>query len=454
MSAAREICGLAWPVLIGQVAVMAFAFVDTLLTGHATPADLAAMGIGASVYASVFVSLTGVLNALAPIIGQQYGARRETAVGASFVQGLWLALLLSACGMPVLALPQLWLALANPAADVQELVTAYLRTLSLALPAALLFRALYALNTAISRPKVVMALQLGGLVLKVALSAILIFGQLGLPRLGAVGAGIASLIAFWSMFGAGLLVLQLHAAYQRFVIRFAWPRWSALREQLRLGIPMGLGYALENTSFTFMTLLVARLGTSVLGGHQIVSNLTALAYQLPLALSVATATLTAQAIGGQNLARARRVALAGMVTCVGAAALTASTVWTLRDSVVGLYTTDAAVTAVALSLVGYFAGLHVFDALQGITASVLRAYRVAVVPMVIYAFALWGPGLIGGYLVAFRPVLGEPRGVQGLWLMLALALALTAGVLVSFYLWFLRRQQLACEPLSYPRSRT
>lgn len=423
--------------LIGQFAVMAFALIDTLLTGHATPADLAAMGVGASVYASVFVTLTGALNALTPIVGQHFGARRLPAVGASFVQGLWLAVLLSAIGMPVLALSQLWLQLVNPPADVYDLVIAYLRTLSLALPAALLFRALYALNTAISRPKMVMGLQLGGLLLKLVLSELLIFGQLGLPRLGAVGAGVATLIVFWSMFVAGLLVMRMHGSYRALGIRPARPSWKALREQLHLGIPMALASGLENTSFTFMTLFVAQLGTSVLGGHQIVSNLTALAYQLPLAVSIATATLAAQAIGAGNPSRARSTAFTGMATCVGIAALTATCLWALRERVVGLYTTDTAVAAVALSLIGYFAGLHIFDALQGVTAAVLRAYRIAIVPMLIYAVALWGPGLIGGYLVAFRPVLGEPRGVAGLWLMLALALALTAAALVAFYVWFL-----------------
>jgi MATE family multidrug resistance protein len=443
VSTARGIFGLGWPILIGQLAVMAYAFVDTLLTGHVAPADLAAMGIGASVYASVFVSLTGVLNALNPIIGQHFGARRDIAVGASFVQGLWLALLLSVVGMPVLEFPQLWLAFVSPAPDVQQLVMGYVRIVGVGLPAALLFRALYAFNTAVSRPKMVMALQLGGLILKVTLSVILIFGELGAPRLGVIGAGLASLIAFWSMAGAGVLLVWLHPKYGQFAIRFARPCWRTLREQLRLGIRMGLAFALENTSFTFMTLLVARLGTSVLGGHQIVSNLTALTYQIPLALSVATATLTAQAIGARDLGRARKVAFVGMATCVGAASLTAGVVWTLRDSVVRLYTTDAAVAAVALSLIGYFAGLHVFDALQGVTASVLRAYRIALVPMVIYAFALWGPGLIGGYQLAFRPVLGGPLGAQGLWLMLAVSLALTAGALVAFYVWLLRRPEWA-----------
>jgi MATE family, multidrug efflux pump len=438
---ARSILGLAWPIFIGQLAVMAFAFIDTLLTGHATPADLAAMGVGASVYASVFVTLTGVLNALNPIIGQHFGARRDRQVGASFVQGLWLALLLSAVGMPILALPQLWLHLVNAPADVEALVASYLRALSLALPAALLFRALYAFNTAVSRPKMVMGLQLAGLALKLVLSEMLIFGLAGLPRLGVVGAGLATLIVFWSMFIAGLVVLRLHGAYRSFHIELAAPRRANFKEQLHLGIPMGLSSGLENTSFTMMTLFVAQLGTSVLGGHQIVSNLTALAYQAPLAVSLATATLTAQAIGAGSPARARSTAFTGIAMCVGFATVTATSVWSMRDSVIALYTTDAGVAAVALSLIGYFAGLHVFDALQGATAAVLRAYRVAVVPVVIYALALWGPGLIGGYLVAFRPVLGEPRGVEGMWLMLALALALTASALVAFYLWFLRGQQ-------------
>jgi MATE family multidrug resistance protein len=204
---------------------------------------------------------------------------------------------------------------------------------------------------------------------------------------------------------------------------------------------MGLGYALENTSFTLIALLIARLGTTVVGGHAIVSNLTAVSYQIPLALSVATATLTAQAIGAGDRRRARTVAFVGMGLGVLVASLTASVVWTFRPSVVGLYTNDQAVASVALSLIGYFVGLHVFDALQGLTAFVLRAYRIVVVPTVIYAFALWGPGLIGGYAVAFSPVFGRPLGAQGMWLMLALALALTAVLLVAFYLWVLRQDQ-------------
>ncbi len=418
---------------------MAYAVVDTVMTGRASPADLAAMGLGAGVYSSVFMGLTGVISALNPIVAHHYGAQRWGAIGPSYVQGLWLALLLSLVGIPILAFPQLWLTHIGAAPDVEALVTQYLRLLSLALPAALLFRATYAFNVAVSRPKVMMTVQVAGLVLKVALNYALIFGQLGLPRLGVVGCGLASLIVHWALFAMGWAYTHLDPAYRRFAIGPARPRWTALKEHLQLGVPIGLAYALESTSFSFVTLLIARLGTHVTGGHQIVSNVAALSFQIPLALSLATATLTAHAIGAGDPALARRTGFTGIRVAMTVAGLTAFTCWTFRRGILELYTDDGAVTSVALSLIGYFAAFHVFDALQAITAFVLRAYKVTVVPTVIYAVALWGLGLVGGYAVAFHSVLGGPRGAPGLWLMQSVALGLTSALLFALYLWVLRQ---------------
>jgi MATE family multidrug resistance protein len=432
------------------VAAIAYAVIDTVMTGHASPADLAAMGLGASVYSSVVMGFTGVVSALNPIVAHHYGARRWSAIGPAYVQGLWLAVFLSVLGFPVLAFPESWLAYLEAAPDVRELVTRYLRLLSFALPATLLFRTIYAFNVAVSRPKVMMAVQVAGLVLKVVLNYAFIFGRLGLPRLGAVGCGLASLIVLWALFVMGWGYTHLDPAYRRFAIGWARPRWAALREHVWLGVPIGLAYALESTSFSFVTLLIARLGTSVTGGHQIVSNVAALSFQVPLALSLATATLAAHALGAGDPARARRIGFTGIRITVAAATLTALTVWTLRRGIVGLYTGDAAVAGVALSLIGYFVAFHVFDALQAITAFVLRAYKVTVVPTVIYAVALWGLGLAGGYAVAFGPALGGPRGAPGMWLMQSVALGLTSLLLLACYLWVLRQARPAARSGAAP----
>jgi len=447
-SITRGIVAQARALLVGQLAVMSFAVVDTVLTGHASAVDLATLGLGLSVYSTVFVGLMGAISALNPIIAQHFGAGRFAAIGASYGQGLWMALLLSAGGFLLLAFPEVWLPWLHPPPEVEPLVARYLRVLSLALPASLMFRAIYSLNTAVSRPHVVMALQLGGLVLKVLLSYVLIFGKVGLPRLGALGGALASVIVFWALFLTGLAYMRFNPFYRRFGIHWAWPRWPILRELFHLGIPMSLSYTLEATSFTVITLLAARLGTTVMGGHQIVANLAALCFMLPLSLSVATATLTAQAIGAGEPARARETAATGLRIGAVIAALTVAVIWTLRHGIVGLYTSDPAVMAMALSLLPYLAAFHFFDAIQTVTDFVLRAHKIVVPPIVIYAVTLWGVGVFGGYQLAFRGVAGPPWGIAGMWLMQSIALALAAALLVVFYLWVIQRvAKTAVRPL-------
>jgi MATE family multidrug resistance protein len=426
--------GQARPILIGQFAGMAFAVIDTVLSGRASPVDLATMGLGLSVYSTVFVGLMGATAALNPIVAQHFGGGRLAAIGATYVQGLWMALFLAALGMVPLLCASLWLPWLHAPPEVEAHVVRYLRVLALALPAALMFRAIYAVNTAVSRPHVVMTLQLTGLALKACLSYGLILGGLGLPGLGAVGGAIASAVVFWALFLMGLAYMRHSAFYHRFAIRRAWPRWSVLREILQLGVPMSMSYALEATSFTAITLLAARLGTTVMGGHQVVANLAALCFMLPLSLSVATATLTAQAIGAGDPRRARQTALVGMRIGALVAAVTVLALWTLRGGIVALYTRDAAVAATALTLIPYLAAFHFFDALQTVASFVLRAYKRALAPTVIHAAALWGLGVAGGYLVAFGGLWGPPWGIAGMWLMQSIGLALAALLLVGFYL--------------------
>jgi MATE family, multidrug efflux pump len=413
---------------------MAFAVVDTVLCGRASAVDLATMGIGLSVYATVFVGLIGATSALNPIVAQHLGAGRLTAIGATYVQGLWMAVLLAAAGMVPLLLAEAWLPWLRAPAEVEANVARYLRVLALALPGALVFRAIYAVNTAVSRPHVVMTLQLTGLALKVVLSYLFILGGFGVPAMGAVGGALASTIVVWAQFLLGFAYMQRDAFYAPFDIRGAWPRWLVLREILALGVPMSASYALEATSFTAMTLLAARLGTAVVGAHQVAANLAAVCFMLPLSLSIATGTLTAQSIGAGDPVQARQTALTGLRIGALVAALTVLTVWTLRAGIVGLYTRDAGVASNALALIPYLTFFHFFDAMQAVASFVLRAYKQAIVPLVIHAAALWGVGVLGGYFVAFGGLLGPPWGIAGMWLMQGTALALAAILLVGFYL--------------------
>ena len=445
---ARHIAPLAWPVFVGQVSVLAFGTIDTLLVARASATDLAALAVGAAAYITIFIGFMGVVLALSPIVGHLHGAGRTADAGRQVHQAVWLAAALSLLGSTLLAFPAPFLALAQAGPEVAGKVRGYLLALALSLPASLMFTVYRGFNTAVSRPKAVMALQLGGLALKAPLSAALVFGlpALGLPALGVVGCGIATAIAMWSQLLAALWLVRRDPFYAPYAITgrgLDRPDRSALRAHLRLGLPMGAAILVEVTGFSSMALFISRLGTTPVAGHQIAANLVSLLFMVPLALANATMTLVAQRIGAGAADAARRLSWHGLAIGCGVAAVLGLAVLLARRPIVGLYTRDAAVVAAALPLLAWLAVFHVADAAQTIAAFVLRAYKVTAVPVLIFVAALWGVGMGGGYLLAFNVTGGVPpalRGAPGFWFASTLGLVLAGVLLTGLMAWAFRQQ--------------
>lgn len=455
----RRIVTLAWPVLIGQLAVLAFSTLDTLMVARHSAADLAALAVGGSAYVTIFIGLMGVVLAVSPITGQLYGAGRLHDAGRELQQAIWLALGLSVIGCALLLFPQPFLAISRAPPEVAAKVRAYLAALSVALPPALLFTAFRGFNTAVSRPKVVMALQLGALLLKLPLNAALVFGvtlatpfgALQIPSLGAPGCGIATATVLLLQLFAAMWVLWRDPFYLPFGLR-GWrlppPDHKSLAGLLRLGVPMGLSMGIEVTGFTFMALFISRLGATPVAGHQLAVNMVSLMFMVPLSLANATSTLVAQRIGANDARDARRLGWRGLQLGVGLAAAIGGTVYLLRDSILRGYTHDTLIIAAAMPLLGWVMLFHVADAAQTLAAFTLRAYRVTTAPLVIYAVAIWGVGLGGGYLVAFNStgLTPEPlQGARGFWAAATTGLTLAAIGLVGFLGWMQRQPRSSAQ---------
>jgi MATE family multidrug resistance protein len=434
----RHIATLAWPVFVGQIAVLSFATMDTLLLARHDARDLAALAVGSAAYISVFIGLMGVVIAIGPIAGRLFGARKLPEAGVQLQQACWLALALAVPGCLLLAFPQPFLALAQAAPEVAQRVRGYMAALAFALPAALVFAAFRGFNTAVSRPKAVMVLQVGGLLLKLPLSWLLVFGapRLGLPALGVTGCGMATAVVMWLQALAAWLLLRRDPFYTPFKLRrLQRPQWASLRALLKLGVPMGLSIVVEVTGFTFMAFFISRLGTLPVAGHQIAANLAGLLYMLPLALGNACGTLVAQRIGAEDPAGACRLGWRGVQIGLAAALLSALTLFIARPGIVALYTHEAPVAAAALPLLAWLALFHLGDAVQAIVAAVLRAWHVTTLPMLIYALAVWVLGLGGGYLLAFDVVHAGAawQGARGFWAAAAAGL-ITAALALTLLL--------------------
>lgn len=446
-----EITRLGWPVFIAQFAIMANGLIDTLMAGRYGTEDLAAIGIGASIYATLFITLMGVLFAVTPIASQLYGAGRHQAIGEEIRQAGWLALALAAISFVMLRHPEPLLALSQLTPAVEAKVRAYLDAISWAVPAALLFRVFQSFATAVSRPRVVMTLNLVGLGLKVPLNAAFMYGFAGLPGLGAPGCAVATAVIAWLSCIAAWLYCSREPDLRRFGVlsRWSWPRARAQGHLVALGLPIGFTILVDVTSFTFMALFVARFGPQYSGAHQIAANVAALSFMLPLALGHATSVLVGQAIGAGDPKRARVTGLVGIRLGVTLSLGIGAAIFLGAGFIASLYSADPDVRAIGAGLLALVALYHVVDAEQAVAVNVVRAYKKTGVPMVIYVLALWLLGLGGGYALGVAGWLGEPLRAAGFWIGAIAGMAVTA---VAVTLYFLRVSRLAVEDFARERS--
>lgn len=451
MSELGSIARHAGTVLVGQLAVMAFGVTDTLVAGRYSAEALAALSVGSAVYISIFIGLNGVLQAQLPVWAQLRGAGQREEVGRSVRQALYLALMAMAVGIAALLLPGPLLRWTEVPPALQAEVERYLFILALAVPPSLLFRMYATLNQSLGHPLLVTWVQIGSLAVKVPLSFWLTFGGLGVPALGLAGCAWATLIVGYLMFGLSAWMLRSRPMYQPYRI---WqplerPDWAAIGRFARLGVPTGLAIMVEVTAYSLMALFIARQGTVATAAHQIASNLVGVLYMMPLSLGIAVSARVSWWLGAGQDAKARLALRLGLKLTLGLALASAVLLVLAREPVARFYAgSNAPVAAIASALLVWVAAYHVADALQAVCVFVLRSYGVAVATLVVYCVMLWGLGLGGGYLLAYRGIagLGPLRDPAAFWSAGALALLLTAGIFMALLWRAVRAWRPAFEP--------
>ena len=441
MSEKTLIARHAFTVWVGQLAVMAFGVTDTVVAGRYDPTALAALSVGSAVYISVFVTLMGLLQATLPMLSELHGAQRHADMGRLMRQSIYIWLGASALGMAVLMNAGMALEWTQVPMPLRPTIEHYLDVLAAALPAALAFRLYGNLNQALGRPKAVTWVQLLGLACKIPLSALLTFGWSADSGWGVVGCALATLIVNWLMAAFALLALQ-RGNYGDLHLwrRIEAPDRSKLSAMLRLGLPNAGSITVEVTSYTLMALLISRLGSTAAASHQIMSNMGALLYMVPLSLSIATSARVSYWIGAGQPPKARlaiRHGLGWIGTCM---AVTASLLALFKTPIARLYIENEVVVEMASQLLGWLVWYQSVDALQVFFFFMLRCYRVTIWPMLIYAVLLWGVGLTGGYTLAYHGLLGSPAllSPQAFWISSSTALTVVSASLGVLLVWVLR----------------
>ena len=131
------------------------------------------------------------------------------------------------------------------------------------------------------------------------------------------------------------------------LFRSETPDLSKLREMLKLGLPNAGSITVEVTSYTLMALLISRLGSTAAASHQIMSNMGALLYMIPLSLSIATSARVSYWIGAGQPAKARHAIGQGLGWIVLCALSTAALLALFKTPIARLYIQNEVVVDLA-----------------------------------------------------------------------------------------------------------
>jgi MATE family multidrug resistance protein len=430
----RATAAVAAPLAGASVAQMAMGFTDTVMVGRLGAVPLAAAGLGATLYFTAAVALQAIVSAVAPLAAHAAGRGDTAGAGRIAGEGLIIALLVSLPFVLAITFFDRLLVVLGYDPPLAAEVARFLRAIAWGAPAFLAFAALRSLLSALSRTRPVMVVLLFCVAANAALNWMLIYGHLGLPKLGIEGSGYASAISQWLMLlGLAAYIEWVPALRALRIFRNMASRdWSEMGRIVRLGAPIGGMVALENGVFLTAGVLVGLFGAAALGANQIVLNCASFTFMVPLGIGQAATVRVAFENGAGNAAGARRAAFVALA--MGAAFMTAAAavLWAAPHAIIGVYVdaSDPAnreVVDIALRLMVVAALFQVFDGTQTVAAGALRGFKDAAVPMLYAAIGYWAIGFAGGWLLAFPGGFGP----VGLWWGLALGLAVVAALLTA-----------------------
>lgn len=427
----RTLVTLALPLSLAQLAQNAMGFVDTLMVGRLGPTSLAGLALGASTLSTVYIILMAILLAVAPLVAQAVGARRQEEPGQVAAQALLLALLLSVPGILLfLFIEPVFIALGLPNSSVGP-ATAYLKAVAPGLPFALGFVALRGLLEGHGDARPILYMALAGVALNVFLNDMFIFGRYGLPAFGVVGVGLTTASVYILMFVAAALLVR--KKYRQHAV-FAQVRkldGRRMREILRIGLPISAMLGLEVSTFTITAFLMGGFGDNVLAGHQIAAQSASMMFMIPLGIATATAVLVGQAAGRKDPAGVLRAGRLGIGLAALFMCLSALLFYLAPRFVIGLYVDidleqNLELVRYATSFLMIAAMFQVVDGIQVTAQGALRGLKDTRVPMVMTLVAYWLVGMALGLVLTY--VVGI--GPRGLWFGLVAGLGTAAVLLV------------------------
>ena len=417
---------LGLPIMIGQLGIIILSFADTMMVGRCGTAELGAASFVNNMFNLVIVFSTGFSYGLTPFVGNHYGRGENASVGRILKNALAVNAVVAAGLMALMFVLYLNIHRLGQPAELLPLMRPYYIVLLISLMFVLLFNAFKQFADGITDTVTPMAILLGGNVINIFLNWVLIYGNLGMPRLGLLGAGVATMTARILMLLCFMAVFFTAKRYRPFVRGFK--ESSVNKEDFvalnKMGMPVGLQMGMETASFSLSTIMVGWLGTVALAAHQVMLTVGHLGFMMYYGMAAAVAVRASNFHGQGDVVRVRENVSAGFRIILVMAAAVSIPLLIMRNSLGFLFADSAEVAAMVAQLVIPFAIYQFGDGLQCNYSNALRGISDVKMVMVYAFIAYFLISLPSAYIFGF--VLDW--GLTGIWMSFPLGLT-SAGLL-------------------------
>ncbi|SNS66166.1 MATE family efflux transporter [Sphingopyxis indica] len=426
---------LAVPLAAANLLQMMVHAIDVIFVARLGDGALAAASLGVSIFGLLLWTGTGLVGAAAPFVAAELGRRKHAVreVRRTVRMALWLSLIVSALFMGVCAAGGPIMRATGQDPEITRHAASFLLILMWGMVPMIAASVLRIFVSALGRPTIATAITFLALFVNALGNWALVFGHLGMPKLGLHGSALSSVTTSTVMLLAYVVVIQSDRRLRRYHLFGNWWRseWPRFRELLRIGLPIGLIILAEAGLFTGAAFLMGRIGEAQLAGHTIALQVAALAFHIPFGVAQAATIRVGLSYGARDH---RGIALAGqasLILGIGFMVLTAATMWIFPRLVLSIYVDvdaarNAALVGYAMQFLVVAAAFQLFDGAQTVAAGVLRGLQDTRVPMIIAVCGYW----LAGYGTAIYLGFWTPLAGVGIWIGLAVGLVVVAGLLL------------------------
>lgn len=425
------------PIIGTQIAIMGMNFFDASMSGQAGDVDLAGAAIGGNIWMPVQTCVSGILMAAMPLVANLLGANEREKISTVVRHGLLLAVGFAFIVLigGALFLPHFLQGMGLEAA-VYRVALWYMAGIGLGVVPFFLITPLRSLVDTLGYTQLTMKIYLLALPINACLNYVLIFGKLGLPRLGGIGAGVATGITFWLLLILYAFIVTRLEPFKKYdVLGFVKPQVFWLKDYLRIGVPMGISIFMETSIFGVVALFIAKFGTEVIAAHQAALNFSSLIYMFPLSFSLALTIVVGVEYGAKNYAGARDYTKIGLELSLSIAVVYMLLELILRKHIALIYTQNAEVMLLVEHFLIYALLWQGGDAVAAPIQGILRGYKDVNATFWSSMLAYWGICLPVGLLLDYK----FGQGAFAYWRSLDLGVISSAAILSLRLVWLQKR---------------